>query len=239
MRALRDAGLPLDTMLVGTGAAALADTVVLTKLALELGFGGALVIPPFYYKDVPEDGVFAYYAGLIERVGSDALRLYLYNFPKMSGVALTPSLVARLVEAFPRTLAGIKDSSGDMPYAETLHRAHPQLDVFPSSEATLVESRRAGFAGCISASANVTAPYCAPVWRDGDVELQAQLAAMRAAISAAPLIPAVRFLASELHRDPAWLRAMPPIGALSPAEQSALTSALRLAGYRAPSGSLA
>jgi 4-hydroxy-tetrahydrodipicolinate synthase len=241
MEALAGSGLPLDAMLVGTGAAALADATVLTKTALALGFGGALVIPPFYYKDVPDEGTFAFYSELIERTGSSSLRLYLYNFPKMSGVLVSPELTGRLIEAFGATIAGLKDSSGDMAYAAALHGAYPGLDIFPSSEAMLAECRRAGYAGCISASANVTAPYCATVWRSDprDEAPQTQVAALRGAIAAAPLIPALRFLVSELHRDAEWLRAMPPLPQLGESEKATLLARLRAAGYAAPSGALA
>jgi 4-hydroxy-tetrahydrodipicolinate synthase len=241
MEALAGSGLPLDAMLVGTGAAALADATVLTRTAIELGFGGALVIPPFYYKDVPDDGTFAFYSELIERSGGAALRLYLYNFPKMSGVLISPELTGRLIEAFGTTIAGLKDSSGDMTYAAALHRAYPSLDIFPSSEAVLAECRRSGYAGCISASANVTAPYCATVWRGdpGDEAPQVHVAALRAAIASVPLIPALRFLVSELHHDADWLRAMPPLASLAESERATLLGRLRAAGYAAPSGALA
>jgi 4-hydroxy-tetrahydrodipicolinate synthase len=241
MEALAASGLPLGAMLVGTGAAALADAVALTRSAVALGFAGALVIPPFYYKEPSEDGVFAFYAELIRRVDDPALRLYLYNFPKMSGVPITLSLAGRLLATFGSTIAGVKDSSGDMHYAAELHRSHPSLDVFPSSEAVLAQSRELGYAGCISASANVTAPYCAPIWHGTGAQdaLQAQLAGMRAAIASFPLVPALRFLTAELHRDPAWLRAMPPLDALSAEQRAALSDRLKVAGYAARSGAIA
>jgi 4-hydroxy-tetrahydrodipicolinate synthase len=239
MEALADCGLPLATMLVGTGAAALADAIVLTKTAVALGFGGALVIPPFYYKEVPAEGTFAFYSALIEGTGSDALRLYLYNFPKMSGVPISVDLAGKLIERFGPAIAGLKDSSGDMAYAAAMHGAYPSFDIFPSSEAMLAESRRAGYAGCISASANVTAPYCAPVWRgDGDAGAQTKLAALRAAIASVPVIPALRLLVSELHRDAEWLRAMPPLGTLTAGERTTLLERLGAAGYAAPSGAI-
>ncbi len=240
MEALAGSGLPPSAMLTGTGAAALEDAVTLTRAAVALGFAGALVIPPFYYKDLSEDALFAFYAALVERTGSDALRLYLYNFPKMSGVPITLSLTGRLCATFGSTIAGLKDSSGDMAYAAAMHRDYPSLDIFPSSEAALAESRGAGYAGCISASANVTAPYCAPVWYgEGDVsEAQTRVAAMRAAIASFPLVPALRFLVSELHRDPEWLRAMPPLGTLAETERVLLLERLRAAGYAAPAGAV-
>src|SRR6202163_3352231 len=164
MHALASSGLPLHAMMVGTGASALGDAVELTRAAVALRFAGALVIPPFYYKGVPGDGVFAYLATLIERVGSDALRLYLYNFPANSGVPYTLPLVAPLLATYPNVIVGLKDSSNDADYAAALQREFPQLDVFPSSESVLAASRRAGYAGCISATANITAPLAGALW---------------------------------------------------------------------------
>jgi 4-hydroxy-tetrahydrodipicolinate synthase len=245
MRALASSGLPLGTMMVGTGTSALDDTVELTKAAVELGFAGALVIPPFYYKNVSEDGVFAYYAKLVERTGASGLRLYLYNFPAMSGVPFTLPLVERLLADFPGIVAGLKDSSNDAAYVAALHTAFPQLDVFPSSEAVLATARRSGYAGCISATVNVTAPLAGLVWdsagggagRDGarteseTGTLQRDLAAIRAAISGVPLIPAVHRLTAALHGDAVWSNLMPPLHALTAQEALALDRALAATPY--------
>lgn len=245
MRALEQSGLPLGTMMVGTGASALDDTVELTTAAMDLGFSGALVIPPFYYKNVSEDGVFAYFAKLVERVRAPGLKLYLYNFPAMSGVPFTPSLVGRLLAEFPGIVTGLKDSSNDAAYAAALHDALPQLDVFPSSEAVLLNARRSGYAGCISATANVTAPLAGRVWHGAAGihrargaeppvsidELQNSLAAIRTAISGVPVIPAVHRLLAALHEDTVWHNLMPPLHALTPAEAAALDRALAPTSY--------
>jgi 4-hydroxy-tetrahydrodipicolinate synthase len=236
MRALAGSGLPLGTMMVGTGTSAFEDTAELTKAAVDLGFAGALVIPPFYYKNVSEDGVFAHFANLVDRVGASGLRLYLYNFPAMSGVPFTPSLVERLLAAFPGIVTGLKDSSNDAAYVAALHEAFPQLDVFPSSEAVLATARRSGYAGCISATVNVTAPVAGRVWRGGGDEqtdeLQRELAALRTAISSVPLIPAVHHLIAELRRNDVWSNLMPPLHALTPQERSDLESRLAATSYR-------
>lgn len=228
MEAVATSGLPRTAMMVGTGGAAFADTVVLTTRALELGFAGALVIPPFYYKNVTEDGVFAHVANLIERVASSELRLYLYHFPAMSGVAFTPQLVGRLIGAYPQTIVGLKDSSNDAGYVADLHREFPEFDVFPSSESVLTTARREGYAGCISASVNVTAPLAGRVWNaiaDAESE-QAELARIRDAIGSVPLVPAVHHLVGRLHGDSRWARLMPPLHALTPNERTALESSL-------------
>ena len=237
MKALASSDLPPQALMVGTGAAALRDAVELTRAAVRFGFAGALVIPPFYYKNVSDDGVFAYVADLIERVGEDGLRLYLYNFPAMSGVAFTPSLVGRLVAAYPSIVIGLKDSSNDADYVAALHRKLPQFDIFPSSESVLATARRAGYAGCISATVNVTAPLAARVWNGaGGSEteaLQAELAEIRTAISAVPLIPAVHHLIADLHGDERWSRLSPPLHPLTLEERAALRGSLQRTTYAA------
>ncbi len=217
-------------MMVGTGAAAFDDAVALTKASVDLGYGGALVIPPFYYKNVSEDGVFAYYARLIDAIGAASLRLYLYHFPAMSGVPFTVPLAGRLIEAYPGVVAGLKDSSNDAPFVAALHGAFPGLDLFPSSESVLANARRAGYAGCISATANVTAPLAARVW-DGDDGGQAPLAAIREAIGAVPLIPACHELVARLHHDTAWSRVPPPLHALVPEQSEELDDVLSRTAY--------
>jgi len=232
MEAVAAAGLPLEAFMVGTGAASLADAARLTTRAVALGYAGALVIPPFYFKHVSDDGVFAYYAALIERVADPKLRLYLYHFPAMSGVEITPALIARLRAAYPHTIAGVKDSSGAPGYAAGLVAAFPGLDVFPSTEAILADARLAGYAGCISASVNVTAPIAGAVWHaaPGDAGLtqrQANLTALRATIARYPLVPALRSVVAANTGDDTWLRIIPPLHALDAADALALGEELR------------
>ncbi|MGN6468552.1 MAG: dihydrodipicolinate synthase family protein [Rhizobiaceae bacterium] len=158
MRAVARAGLPLDRFMVGTGAAALADACALTAEAKALGFAGALLLPPFYYKGLDAEGVVAYVEALIGKVGAEGLKLYLYHFPANSAVPYTPEIVARLRNAHPEQLLGLKDSSGDLDYSAGLARDLPGFAVFPSAEASLGRAAELGFAGCISATANVPGP---------------------------------------------------------------------------------
>jgi len=189
---------------------------------MSLGYHGALVIPPFYYKNVDAAGVFAYYETLIERVGADDLRLYLYHFPAMSGVAFDVPLVRRLVQAFPKTIVGIKDSSGELAFSHEVVRAFPQLEVFPSSETVLAAARDDGFAGCISATANVTSPIAATVWdaaKHGPATVSAAdtdaLATLRATIAGAPLIAAIKYVVAHLTHDDELARVHPPLSPLA------------------------
>src|SRR5207253_4046941 len=168
MQAYRDAGLPMDRLMVGTGAAALADAVALTRHAADLGFAGALVLPPFYYKGVPDDGLVAYIDTLIQATAQRPIPIYLYHFPAQSGVPWHVALVGQLLGMFEGRIVGLKDSSGDMAYARAAAALAPSFKVFPSTEAALPEARSGRFAGCISATANLNADLCARAWRSGD-----------------------------------------------------------------------
>src|SRR6202008_4141222 len=168
MSAYASSGLPLDRMMVGTGAAAPADAIALTKHAAELGFAGALVLPPFYYKGVPDDGLVAYIDAILTATAAKPIPLYLYHFPAQSGLPWHVALVRRLVASFGGRIVGLKDSSGEMAYARGAAAIAPGFRVFPSTEAALPEARSGPFAGCISATANLNADLCARAYRSGD-----------------------------------------------------------------------
>ncbi|MFI5015620.1 MAG: dihydrodipicolinate synthase family protein [Hyphomicrobiales bacterium] len=229
MRAIAKSGLPLDRFMVGTGAAALEDAVRLTAEAKALGFAGALLLPPFYYKGIDAEGLIAYVEALIGRVGANGLSLYLYHFPQNSGVPYTIDVVARLREAHAEVVLGLKDSSGDLEYAAALARRLEGFAVFPSAEASLGRARELGFAGCISATANVTGPFAQRAWSgEAAVARQglAQAVEIRAAIAQFPLVAAVKASLALLTGEPAWRKVMPPLSALSEKQLGALEKAL-------------
>ncbi len=229
MRAVAKAGLPLDRFMVGTGAAALDDAVRLTAEARALGFAGALLLPPFYYKGIDAAGVTAYVETLISRVGADGLKLYLYHFPANSGVPFTIEAVTRLREAYPDVLRGLKDSSGDLDYSAALAKKLPGFDVFPSAEASLGRAAELGFAGCISATANVTGPFAQTGWSGEDGARAGGIAAatnIRAALAKFPLVAAVKATLALMTGEAAWRRMMPPLSELTKTELSALQEVL-------------
>ena len=226
MTAYAEAGLPLDRMMVGTGAAALADALALTRHAAELGFAGALVLPPFYYKGVPDDGLFAVIQGLVEGTRDRPIPIYLYHFPANSGVPWSVALIRRLRDAFRDRLVGLKDSSGDMAYAREAAAVASDFAVFPSTEAALMEARGGSFAGCISATANLNADLCARAWRDGDAGALDAAVAIRKLFDGKPLVSGVKATLAHLHGDPAWTRVAPPLAPYAAADR-----ALAIAGY--------
>ena len=168
MSAYRDAGLPLDRLMVGTGAASVADAVALTRHAAELGFAGALVLPPFYYKGVPDDGLFAYVELIVQATAAKPIPIYLYHFPAQSGLPWHVKLVARLVEHVRRAYRRTEGFLGRHGLCARGREVAPGFKVFPSTEAVLMEARAGAFAGCISATANLNADLCARAWRNGD-----------------------------------------------------------------------
>jgi 4-hydroxy-tetrahydrodipicolinate synthase len=228
MNAYKADGLPLDRLMVGTGAAAVGDAIALTRHAAELGFAGALVLPPFYYKGVPDDGLAAYVSALVQATSAKPVPIYLYHFPAMSGLPWHVALIKRLRDAFPGRIVGLKDSSGDMPFARSAAAIAPDFAVFPSTEACLIEARGGAFAGCISATANCNPDLCGRVWRNGDAAALDQAVAIRKLFDGKPLVSGVKALLAHIHGDPALSRVKPPLAPFSAADRAAV-----IAGYDA------
>jgi 4-hydroxy-tetrahydrodipicolinate synthase len=221
MTAVAGSGLSLSRMMVGTGAAAVEDAAELTLEAAALGFAGALVLPPFYYKPVSEAGILRYFERIVEATARQPIGLYLYNFPALTGVAYTPSLVALLREHFGERILGLKDSSGDLAYARRIAALSSTLDVFPSNEANLLLARGDGpFAGCISATANINSADCARAYKDGDATALARAVAIRSICDGLPLVPAVKSMIAYLEDDEGYARVMPPFLPLAETDRS-------------------
>lgn len=229
MQAVAGSGLDMARLMVGTGAAACADAARLMAAAQELGFAGALVLPPFYYKGVPEAGIVAYFREIAAAAGE--IPLYLYNFPAMTGIAYTAPLVRALMEALPGRIVGLKDSSGDLAYARQIAAISPELAVFPSSEGVLLEAREGAFAGCISATANLNSALCAAAFHKGDEAAFARAVAVRKLFDGKALVPGVKAVLAHIHRDPALAEVRPPWVRLGAEEAQALAE-----GYDAATG---
>lgn len=210
MQAVATSGLPVERMMVGTGAAAVGDAVALSAIAAELGFAGALVLPPFYYKPVSAEGIANYIAAIVTATKS-ALPLYLYNFPALTGITYTPEIVASLLEQFGSRIAGLKDSSGDLPYARSVAGLSETFAVFPSNEATLPEARSGVFAGCISATANLNAADCARAFRHGDAPALQRATRVRGMFDGVPLVPGIKQVLAWRRDDHAWQRMTAPL----------------------------
>ncbi len=228
MQHLASDGVALDRMMVGTGSASLADTIALTTAALDAGFGGVLVMPPFFYRGATDDGILEFFDALARATQIGPGLLYLYNFPQMSGTTFALELVRRLHGVVP--IAGLKDSSNDLPYAQSLHDAFPQLRIFPSSESHARHAKHAGLAGCISGTVALWPHVAGALWNRAEEPqtelLQIELSAMRDEVTAHPLIPAVRFLVALQQKDPSWERPLPPLQAIDDAARESLRGLL-------------
>jgi 4-hydroxy-tetrahydrodipicolinate synthase len=214
--------LPLHRLMVGTGAAAVSDAVALTRHAAELGFAGALVLPPFYYKGVPDDGLVAYIDTLAKATERKPIPIYLYHFPAMSGLPWHVKLIGRLLETFPSRIVGLKDSSGDMAYARAAAAISPDFAVFPSTEACLIEARSGAFAGCISATANLNADLCARAWSKADAGALNAAVTIRKLFDGKPLVSGVKALLAHIHGDAGLARVRPPLAPFSAADRAAV-----------------
>ncbi len=223
MDAYKKNGLPIDRLMVGTGAASVADAVALTRHAADLGFAGALVLPPFYYKGVSDDGLVNYIGAVVKATEDSKLPIYLYHYPQLTGTPWHVALIKRLRESFPSRIVGLKDSSGDMAFARSAAAVAKDFAVFPSTEACLLDARKGEFAGCISATANLNSDLCQRAWGAGDAAALEAAVAIRKLFDGRPLVPGVKTLLAHIHSDAALAQVRPPLAAVSTADREAIT----------------
>jgi 4-hydroxy-tetrahydrodipicolinate synthase len=238
--ALVKGGVPAATLMPGTGHCALSDSVKMTREAVRIGCGGVLMLPPFYYKGVSDEGLFRNFSEIIERVGDERLRLYLYHIPQVSGVAITLELVERLLTRYPGIVAGAKDSSGDWSNTKAMldRFKDRSFDVFPGSEVFLLDGLREGGKGCITATGNVNPGSISEVfknWRSTDADkLQAGITATRMIMQKVPMIPALKAVTAHFGNDPEWRRLRPPLTELTPEQDKQVITELKAAGFTMP-----
>lgn len=237
LEALLEGGVPAHKLLFGAGSCALSEAVEMCRAAVEVGAGGVLMLPPFYYKDVDDEGLFRFFAEAIERVGDDRLRVYLYHFPGIAGVGFSLPLVGRLQEEYPGVVAGIKDSSGDAKRIQALCREFPDFAVYAGTESLLLDTLRWGGAGCISATANVTARAARRVhdlYRDGReneaAAEQEMLVGRRAVFEAYPQVPALKAAVGHLTGGESWRYLRPPLVSLDGTVEREVVSHLMASG---------
>jgi 4-hydroxy-tetrahydrodipicolinate synthase len=223
-------GLEPGVLMPGTGCCALPDTVALTRHAVERGCLGVLMLPPFYYKGVTDEGLFASIAETIQRVADRRLRIYLYHIPPMAAVGFSLPLIERLLKTYPGIVVGLKDSSGDWNNTRALLDAFPGFEVFPGSETYLLDALRRGGAGCISATANVNPAGISELVRNWSTPraeaLQRNIAAVRAAIQKFPMIPAGKAILAQLRSAEAWNVVRPPLRVLEAGQRTQLFAEL-------------
>jgi len=240
LEALVQGGVPAAKLMPGTGMCALTDSVRLTAHAVKLGCAGVLMLPPFYYKGVPDEGLYRNFAEVIERVGDARLQLYLYHIPTVSQVPITLGLIDRLLKAYPGAVAGIKDSSGDWNNTKAVLDAYAKsdFDVFAGSEVFLLANMRGGGKGCITATGNVNPGPINRVyenWRTPEADaLQAGITATRGLLQKYPMISALKAIVGHWGRDPDWATVRPPLVELTAVQQHSLVAELTAAGFDMP-----
>ena len=236
---LVDAGIDVTRMMPGTGCCALPDSVRLTAHAVGLGCAGTLMLPPFYYKGVDDDGLYASYSEVIERVGNDKLRIYLYHIPPISQVGISLDLIERLLKTYPETVVGIKDSSGDWTNTSAmLERRWDNFRIFAGSENFLLRTMQGEGAGCISATANINPAAIHNLfttWQsEGATAAQEQLDAVREIVQRYPMIPALKAIVANYGDDSAWETVRPPLVSLGSEQKESLMESLDQHGFAMP-----
>ena len=213
------AGLPLSRMIIGGGSCALDEAVTMTKAVVAAGAAAALLLPPFYYRDTGEDGLFRFYATLIERVGAPNWRALLHHRPQASGAPITDALITRLRREFGAIIAGVQNGAGDWYTTKSLIENFPELAIFSGTERFLLETLRAGGRGCISATLNLTAPLAGAVheeWESREADgLQKALTMLRQVFDHYPTPQAQKEMLAQVTDLPGWREVLPPLRPLS------------------------
>ena len=228
---LIESGISPNVLMPGTGTTALTDTVKLTTHAVDRGCSGVLMLPPFYYKAVSDEGLFASFSEVIQRVGNVDLRVYLYHIPPVSQVSISLKLIARLLKSYDKTVVGIKDSSGNWTNTLSVLKEFPSLATFCGSETFLLDTLKNGGAGSITATANVNIENIRKVfenWRDDSAEqLQKKINNVRKEFENYPAVPALKAIISKHREQPSWKTVRPPLEQLSAEDAKQLSSMLK------------
>ena len=233
LTALIEGGLNPAHMMPGTGSSSIDATVTMTKHAVQHQCTGVLMLPPFYYKDVTDEGLFAYFSEVIQKVGDAGLQIYIYNIPAVTKINLSLSLLERLAKEYPKTIVGMKDSSGDWPYTESVIKllAPSGFRVYAGSEIFLLRTLRAGGVGCISATANVNPRAIAQLatdWRKSDADQsQTELDQVRSIFAQYQMIAGMKTAVAHYSKDAQWLRVRPPLMQLDADQQEKLLNELK------------
>ena len=210
-------GIDPSVLIPGTGLCNLSESVALSQQAVDAGCEGVMVLPPFYFKGVSDEGLLHYYEEFIGRVNRDNLRIYLYHIPQVSGVGLSLELVDALRKKYPTIVVGIKDSSGDWGNTKNLLDMEDFI-VYPGSELQLVEAMKMGAPGCISATANLNSRQISDVIKHCEDENWDKAAASHEPVIQTRLvfqnyspIPAQKALLAQITRQESWRNVRPPL----------------------------
>jgi 4-hydroxy-tetrahydrodipicolinate synthase len=223
-------GLPLARLVFGGGSSALDEAATMTRAITEAGAAGVLLLPPFYYRDTGEEGLFRFYAALIERVGMPKLRILLHHRPQASGAPITSKLIARLCGGFGAVIAGVQNGGGEWAVSAALIPEFPDLAIYSGTERLLLDTLKAGGQGVISATINLTAPLAAAVaqdWHAPTAEaLQRDLTGLRTVFDGFPTPQAPKEMLARQSGAAGWRNVLPPLMPLAVAEADSLARQL-------------
>jgi 4-hydroxy-tetrahydrodipicolinate synthase len=232
LETLLKGGIAAKRSIASVGALAVPDVIELAKTTIDLGLDGALLMPPCVYRGgITEEGTFRFYARVIEGVGSDACRIYLYHFPDICGVPITPNVIRRLEEHFPKVIAGVKDSGGDIDFTEGLLRRFSHLSIFTGSETHLAQLLASGARGTICGLGNVMPRLMRALFDAGNAferrKIVPHILSGDTILSRRPFIPSVKALLADAGDDGVWRRTLPPMMELPALEEQRMVADYR------------
>jgi 4-hydroxy-tetrahydrodipicolinate synthase len=236
---LIEAGIPANKMMPGTGSCTLTDAVILSSLCVKAGTRGVLMLPPFYYKNPSDDGLFAFFSEVIQRVGSDALKIYLYHFPQQSATPFSLSLIERMVKEYPNTIVGMKDSSGDLENMVAAVKNFPEFCVLSGADDLVLPLLKQGGGGCITACANILPRLLKEMYegfRSGEdiTEANEMITAVRKVMAKLPAPPGQKAIIARHTGNDKWRNMRPPLMQLKDEKLAQLYAELDATGYHLP-----
>jgi 4-hydroxy-tetrahydrodipicolinate synthase len=204
-----------EKLMVGTGTPSLSETIKLTKYADSLGYKIALVLPPYYYKPITNNGLISWYEEIHFSLKNQRIKLFFYNFPQLTGLEIPVEVISQLNKKWPNRFSGIKDSSGDLTYCRNLKSKIPNLKVFPSSEVSLGEAKRFNFSGCISATVNQTGSLCQEFCSNESATTLGKIKTIRETIASDSLVSSIKYLVAMRTREKSWENVVLPFQKLT------------------------
>jgi 4-hydroxy-tetrahydrodipicolinate synthase len=222
LAALSQTGIQMDQVIGGVTASSVGDAIAQARLVIDKGCRAALVAPPFYFKDVTEDGLYSWFSRFCEAL-EERIDVILYHIPSATATPLSVSLISRLRESFPNTIKGVKDSGTDWSYTEALLRSDNGLAILIGNERHLAAGARLGAGGAISGLANLLPEILLRIIETGREDNR--IADLVTEILRFPTIPAIKVLLAHRDNHPAWATPRPPLVRLSKSDATSLLPA--------------
>lgn len=225
-------GVPAERIIVSTSCAALPETLALTRHAIERGVHGCLMLPPFFFKGVSDEGVIACYTQVMEALPASGWRMYLYHIPQVTGVGLSHHVISTLLTRYPDVIVGIKDSAGERAHSSGLAQAYmPGITVYVGNEPDLPTMGQLGSTGAISGLANFLPRTVRRMIKEHNgpqiTDDSQTIARVLDTVRPHSLMPALKCIMGIVSGDDSWQRVRAPLVALTPQAQAELQNAWR------------